>query len=84
MPDRRMSPCRIESLPLATNGRKAAAIKEMFAQSTGGKAGTDTTPTIGIPVPFEAAVEGLLEVDPKQPVESVRKKPAKKKAGKKG
>jgi hypothetical protein len=34
---------------------------------------------IHIPLDFETAVGGLLKVDPKQPVESVRKKPLRKK-----
>jgi hypothetical protein len=40
-------------------------------------------PPVHIPLPFETAVEGLLKVDPQQPVESVRKKSAKRKASKK-
>jgi hypothetical protein len=31
-------------------------------------------PPVSIPLPFEKAVEGLLAVDPKQPVESKRVK----------
>lgn len=42
---------------------------------------TRQTP-IHIPLDFDTAVGGLLKVDPKEPVESVRKKPAKKKAKK--
>lgn len=35
-------------------------------------------PPIKIPLDFDTAVDGLLKVDPKQPEEIVRKKPAKK------
>lgn len=40
-------------------------------------------PPVKIPLSFDKAVEGLLAVDPKGPVESARKKPAKKKPGRK-
>jgi len=39
-------------------------------------------PPIHIPLDFETAVSGLLKVDPKEPVESVRKPRAKKKPAK--
>lgn len=39
-------------------------------------------PPIHIPLDFETAVGGLLKVDPKSPVESARKKTAKRKAKK--
>jgi hypothetical protein len=36
------------------------------------------TPPLHIPLDFDTAVGGLLKVAPKEPVKSVRKKPAKK------
>jgi hypothetical protein len=43
-------------------------------------------PPLHIPLDFEAAIDGLLQVDPKQPVDSKRepekKPPRKKKPGK--